>query len=63
MDIYSQRNCRQNGMTLIKVNGRELLIKRYGYANWQLLQRYPTAAACYKEAIKLTRWNRKYVKL
>ena len=37
MDKYSQRNCRKNGMTLLKTSGKRLLVKRYGYSRWKEL--------------------------
>lgn len=63
MDKYSQRNCRKNGMTLLKTSGRRLLVKRYGYSRWKELKTYANALYCYRAAIELTRTNPKYVKL
>ena len=63
MDKYSQRNCRKNGMILLKTSGRRLLIKKYGDSRWKELKTYSNETACYHAAIKLTQWDSKYVKL
>lgn len=63
MDNYSQRNCIRHGITLLKTEGRNLMVKRYVNSEWKLKYRYGSESACYDAAIKLTKTDSRYVKL
>lgn len=63
MDKYSQKNCRSNGMVLLKVMGCRLMQKRWGDSRWMELKCYPNGMDCYRAAIELCMRNCKYVKL